>query len=156
MGRLTVLVAAMVLAVSGCLAPGPEAVVRNWRPDGAGGRTLGQLVAVSPGLAGATWEAYDGPSGEPMVRLAAEYAPAKAAGGCPVPAAGSRLGARVFLILSLTVGRNGTVDFASAEGQAYTAGGAFASYPLDIGVIAALVARACPLPCPALAVPDYL
>ena len=158
MGRLAVMAAAMVLvlAVAGCLAPGPEAVARNWRPQGAGGQSLGQLIAVSPGLVGATWESYDGPAGEPLVRLAVEYAPGKAALGCPAPAAGSRLAARAFLILSLAVGKNGTVDFVSAEGQAYTAGGAFASSPLDIGVIADLVARASPLPCPALAVPDYL
>ena len=80
------------VALSGCLAPRPETVARNWRPTGAGGPNLGQLLAVSPGLVGATWESYDGPTGEPVVRLAAEYAPAVAGKGCPSPGAGGRCG----------------------------------------------------------------
>jgi hypothetical protein len=154
MGKLLGALVAMALAVSGCLAPGAEVVARNWRPAGAGGKSLGQLVAVSPGLVGATWEAYDGPSGEQVVRLAVEYAPARAAGGCPAPAAGNRLAARAFLLLDLTVAAGGRVDFASAEARAYSQGGAYAATPLDIGVMADLVARACPLPCTALAVPS--
>jgi len=146
----------LVLTLSGCLAPRPETVARNWRPDGAGGRSLGQLLAISPGVRGATWESFTGPAGEPLVRLAVEYNPAMAARGCPGPGAGSRPAARVFLILQLSVAPGGTVDFVSAEGRAYSEGGAYAAYPLDIGVIADLVARTSPLPCPALSVPDYL
>ena len=50
----------------------------------------------------------------------------------------------------------GAVEFVSATGQSYTEGGAYAAFPLDIGVIAALVARTPPLPCAALTVPGYL
>jgi len=153
---LTTAAMVLVLALSGCLAPGPATVVRNWRPDGAGGKSLGQLLAVSPGLLGATWESFDGPAGEPLVRLAVEYSPAVAARGCPAPAAGSRPAARAFLIVKLSVAPGGAVDFVSAEVQAYTVGGAYAAYPLDIGVIADLAARTSPLPCAALNVPDYL
>lgn len=146
----------VTLAFSGCLAPRPETVARNWRPTGAGGPSLGQLLAVSPGLVGATWESYDGPTGEPVVRLAAEYAPAVAGKGCPSPGVGSRPAARTFLILTLSVSAGGTVDFVSAQGQAYSEGGAYAAFPLDIGVIADLAARTSPLPCAALVVPEYL
>ena len=153
---LTTAAMVLVLALSGCLAPGPVTMARNWRPDGAGGKSLGQLLAVSPGLVGATWESFDGPSGEPLARLAAEYNPVVAARGCPAPGAGSRPAARTFLILTLSVAPGGAVDFVSAEVQAYTVGGAYAAYPLDRGVIAALAARTAPLPCAALDVPDYL
>ena len=146
----------LVLMLSGCLAPRPETVARNWRPDGAGGKCLGQLLAVSPGVRGATWESFAGPAGEPLVRLAVEYNPAMAARGCPGPGAGSRPAARAFLLLQLSVAPGGAVDFVSAEGRAYSEGGAYAASPLDIGVIADLVARTVPLPCSALYVPDSL
>jgi len=154
--RSLVLALFLTVALAGCLAPRPETVARNWRPDGPAGLTLGQLLAVSPGLVVATWEAFEASDGKPMVRLALEYGPAAAARNCPPAGAGTRLAARAFAIVKLAVAPDGTVDFVSAEGQAYTPGGQYAAYPLDIGVIADLVARACPLPCPALLVPDYL
>ena len=154
--RVAMAVLVVSLALSGCLAPRPETVARNWRPDGAGGKSLGQLLAVSPGLVGATWESFDGPGGEPVVRLAAEYNPSVAGRGCRAPGTGRRPAARTFLLLTLSVSPGGAVDFVSATGQAYTEGGAYAAFPLDIGVIAALVARTPPLPCAALTVPGYL
>ena len=151
-------IAGVVLALSlaGCLAPAAQVTARNWRPMGAGGLNLGQLVAVSPGLREVTWESYDGPAGDTVVRLAVEYDPARTAPGCPVPAAGNIRADRAFLLLTLSVAGTGAVDFVSAEARAYSAAGAYASTPLDIGVIADLTTRGSPLPCAALAVPASL
>ena len=40
---------------------------------GANGLALGRLVALSPGVKHATWEAFAGVDGQTVVRLAAEY-----------------------------------------------------------------------------------
>jgi hypothetical protein len=147
------MLAATVL-VAGCFAPRAEMQARTWRPAGAGGQSLGQLVAASPGISGVTWESFDGPDGRTEVRLAAEYAMARVGRNCPPPGAGSLPAARAFLILGLTVSPAGAVDFAFAEARAYAASGAYVSRPLDIGVMADLVARAAVLPCRCLVVPE--
>lgn len=146
----------LALALAGCLAPAAETTARNWRPMGAGGLNLGQLLAVSPGLRQTTWESYDGPTGDTLVRVAVEYDPARTASGCPLPGVGSQRADRTFLLLTLSVAGSGTVDFVSAEARAYSEGGAYAATPLDIGVIADLTTRVSPLPCTALVVPAAL
>ena len=45
------------------------------------------------------------------------------------------------------------MDFAYAEARGYAASGAWQSTPLDLGVVAALVAKATVLPCAALTLP---
>lgn len=152
-GRMLWLALAMAATLAGCIAPRAETEARNWRPDGAGGRTLSQLLALSPGIASTTWESFDGPSGATDVRLTAEYAVPRLAAACPGPPVGRETAARAFLVLGLTVTPAGTVDFAYAEARGYAASGAWQSTPLDIGVVADLVARATVLPCAALTLP---
>jgi len=148
---LGLLVAAAVL--SGCFAPRAETLARGWRPAGPGGRTLSQLLALSPGVASTTWESFAGPGGTTEVRLTAEYAASRLEAACPAPPADREAAARAFLILGLTVTPAGTVNFAYAEARGYAASGAWQSTPLDIGVVADLVARASVLPCAALSLP---
>lgn len=156
MRRMALVLALSALALTGCFAPKAQIAARNWRPMGAGGLSLGQLVAVSPGIKTATWETLAGVDGQTVARLAAEYDPIKAAAGCPVLAAGLGRAARSFLILDLIVTPAGAVTFLAAKAQAFDAAGYFEEYALDIGVIADLVARACPIPCPDLSLPGYL
>jgi hypothetical protein len=146
----------LAAALAGCFAPGEQVAVRNWRPLGPGGLTLGQLLAVSPCCKAVTWESYVGAGGATMVRTAVEYDPVRAAGGCPMPGAGRITAARVFLLLEFAVTPAGGVTFVAARGQAYSARGYFEEYPLDIGVMADIAARAFPLPCPDISLPDYL
>lgn len=155
MYRLVLLVL-LALPLAGCFAPRAEDTARNWRPMGANGLALGRLVALSPGVTRATWEAFAGIKGQTVVRLAAEYDPVRAAAGCPPPEAGMVRAARSFLIVDLAVTPQKSVDFIAAKAQAYSADGYFEEYDLDIGVIAALAARARPMPCPDLALPGYL
>ena len=150
--RLLGFVLAAVLV--GCFAPRAETEARNWRPDGPSGRTLSQLLALSPGIAATTWESFAGPGGATDVRLTAEYAVPRLASACPAPLAAQETAARAFLILGLTVTPAGAVDFAYAEARGYAASGAWRSTPLDIGVVADLVARATVLPCAALTLPE--
>ncbi|HML55218.1 MAG TPA: hypothetical protein PKC79_14080 [Solidesulfovibrio magneticus] len=150
-GRMLWLALAMAATLAGCFAPRAETEARNWRPDGPGGRTLSQLLALSPGIAATTWESFDGPGGATDVRLTAEYAVPRLAAACPAPPAGQETAARAFFVLGLTVTPAGTVDFAYAEARGYAASGAWQSTPLDIGVVADLVAKAAVLPCAALA-----
>lgn len=155
MARLSGLLA-LVLLLGGCFAPHEQVVVRNWRPLGPGGLTLGQLLAVSPGVRAVVWESFAGPGGATVVRVSVEYDPARAAAGCPPPGAGQALAARCFFLLDCTVAPDGGVTVAAARAQAYSARGYFEALPLDLGVVADLVARASPLPCAAIALPDYL
>jgi len=152
-GRMLWLALAMAAVLAGCFAPRAETLARGWRPDGPGGRTLSQLLALSPGIASTTWESFAGPGGTTEVRLTAEYAVPRLAAVCPAPPAGREAAARAFLILGLTVSPAGQVDFAYAEARGYAASGAWQSTPLDIGVVADLVAKATVLPCAALTLP---
>ena len=152
-GRMLWLALATAALLAGCFAPRAESLARGWRPDGPGGRTLTQLLALSPGIATTTWESYDGPGGATSVRLTAEYAVSRVGAACPGPPAGQEAAARAFLVLGLTVTPAGQVDFAYAEARGYAASGAWQSTPLDIGVVADLVAKAVVLPCAALALP---
>lgn len=152
-GRMLWLALAMSAVLAGCFAPSAETLARGWRPDGPGGRTLVQLLALSPGIASTTWESFAGPAGVTEVRLTAEYAASRLDVACPGPPAGQEAAARAFLILGLTVSPAGAVEFAYAEARGYAASGAWQSTPLDIGVVADLVARAAVLPCAALALP---
>lgn len=156
MHRLALLLLLLALPLAGCFAPRAEVTARNWRPMGPNGLAFGRLVALSPGVKRATWEAFAGVHGQTVVRLAAEYDPARAAAGCPPPEADMARAARSFLLVDLAVTPQGSVDFIAAKAQAYSAGGYFEEYDLDIGVIAALAARARPMPCADLALPGYL
>ena len=152
-GRMLWLALAMTVVLTGCFAPRAETLARGWRPDGPGGRTLSQLLALSRGIASTTWESFDGPGGATQVRLTAEYAVPRLAGACSAPPAGREAAARAFLVLGLTVSPAGAVDFAYAEARGYAVSGAWQSTPLDIGVVADLVAKAPVLPCAALTLP---
>ncbi|WP_300161070.1 hypothetical protein [Solidesulfovibrio sp.] len=149
-------VLATALALSGCFAPKAEVAARNWRPMGGSSLPLGRLIALSPGIRTATWESFAGVDGRTVVRLAAEYDPARASAGCPPLAAGLARAARSFLIVDLAVTPDGKVDFIASKAQAYNADGYFEEYDLDIGVVADLVARASPIPCADFGLPAYL
>lgn len=150
------LVLVLALVLGGCFAPRAQDLARNWRPMGAGGLPLAHLVSLSPGLRRATWESFAGVDGQTVVRLAAEYVPAVAAAHCPSLPPGMGRAARSFLLLDLAVTPAGAVDFLAAKAQAYDAMGYYEEYDLDAGVVAALVARTCPIPCLDLALPGYL
>lgn len=151
--RLLWLALAMVVVLTGCFAPRAETLARGWRPDGPAGLTLSQLLALSPGIAATTWESFAGPAGATEVRLTAEYGVGRLASACPAPTADQEAAARAFLVLGLTVTPAGQVDFAYAEARGYAASGAWQSTPLDIGVVADLVAKASVLPCAAFTLP---
>jgi hypothetical protein len=85
-----------------------------------------------------------------------EYDAAAAAGTCPTPAKGLQPAARIFLLLDFTVASNRSVTPVSARAQVYTAKGYYEDYPLDLTVMADLMAKAFPLPCTDLALPEYL
>jgi len=143
----------LLASLSGCFAPTDQAMVRNWRPLGAAGRTLSQLLALSPGVKGVTWESLGGENGATVVRTVVEYAPDRAGTDCGTPATGMAVAARCFLVMDFSVTPAGAVTFFAAKSQTYSALGAMQEAGLDIGVMADLVARAFPLPCAALTVP---
>ncbi len=156
MGRMPLAVCLVVFFLAGCFAPREQVAARNWRPMGASGLPLGQLVARTPGLKSVTWESFVDGRGRTVARLAAEYAPAGAYSGCPAPEPGLALAARSFLLLDLAVSPEGAVEFQAATAQAYDAAGYYEEYTLDAGVVAALVAGVCPVPCADLRLPAYL
>lgn len=151
-----VLLVLLALSLAGCFAPRAEVTARNWRPMGGGSLPLGRLIALSPGIKTATWESFAGVDGETVARLAAEYDPTRASAGCPPLEAGRGRAARSFLLLDLAVTPDGKVEFLASKAQAYNADGSFEEYDLDIGVIAALVARASPIPCADFGLPADL
>ena len=144
------------LSLYGCLDPKAEDVVRDWRPMGQSGPTLGAAVTASPLARSQTWETYAGEAGATTVRLSVEYDAAAAAGTCPTPAKGLQPAARIFLLLDFTVASNRSVTPVSARAQVYTAKGYYEDYPLDLTVMADLMAKVFPLPCTDLVLPDYL
>ena len=146
-----------VLAGAGCFGPKAQVGARNWRRLGAGGLTLGQLLAVSPCVKHVVWETFAGERGQMVARASVEYDPVRAAAGCPKLERGMAPAARVFLILDLAVtAASGDVTFLAAKAQAYDADGYFEEYWLDIGVLADIAAKAFPIPCADLGVPSYL
>jgi hypothetical protein len=149
-------VLSLLVVLAGCFAPKAEVTVRNWRPLGAGGLALAQVLALSPNAKNVVWESLDGAGDETVVRVSVEYDPRRAAANCPPPAAGLATAARCFLLLDFSVTPGGVVTFFAAKAQTYSAKGYFQEYPLDIGVMADLVARVFPLPCEAIALPSYL
>jgi len=153
---LAALVLGMAVLAAGCFAPRPEVLARDWRPLGRTGPTLETALLQSPGRANIVWETYDDAKAVQVVRMTVEYDPDGTVAFCPAAPAGMRRAARVFLVLEVTVSPDRTVAFSGARVQAYSAKGYFEEYPLDPGVMADLVTRTFPLPCPNLFLPNYL
>jgi hypothetical protein len=155
MARLALLAACLVV-LTGCFTPKDQAAVQNWRPMGAGGPSLAEALDASPGRKSVVWESFTGEAGEPLVRVTVEYRPAGAQARCPNPASGTQRAARIFLVLECAVSPAGAVTPTGARAQVYTAKGYYEEYPLSLEVMADLMARAFPLPCADLDLPDYL
>jgi len=146
----------LLLCLAGCFGPGPQDLVRQWKPMGASGPTLDQALATSPWRKNTTWESFAGEGGQTLVRLTVEYQPAGAEASCPAPPPGMRRATRLFLVAEFTVSKDAAVEFSGAKAQVYTAKGYFEEYALDRLVMGDLMAGSFPLPCADLDLPDYL